>query len=233
MDGPYKVVVVDDQLIARGYMEYSVRATKGFAVVAVLASAQEALDYCREHPLDLLIMDIMMKHGVDGLSAARLIKQQRPQVKIILATSLAEPRWLAQAREAGIESFWFMEGSEMPLQEIMERTMAGESVYDDKPPAVNLGNVTSDDLSPKQKELLRYLTAGLSDREIGEKMGVSPTTVRTHLDRIMIKTGIHTRTELAVKVGRLGLVVTDQERLESVHRKGKFAEINKRGGNPS
>ena len=200
-------------MIARGYIEFYVKALKDYEVAAVCTSAQKALDYCQNHHPDLIIMDVMMSQGIDGLSAARRIKQQYPSVKVILATSLAEPSWLKEAREAGVESFWFKEGTQTPLQEIMERTMAGESVYDDKPPTLNLGGITSDDLSPKQKELLRYLVAGLTDREIGEKMGVGPTTVRTHLDRIMKKTGIHSRTELAVKVGKLGLVVSDKDRM--------------------
>lgn len=211
-------MIVDDQMIARGYMEFYVQSMKGYQVAAVCTTAQQALDWCRERQPDLIIMDVMMSQGIDGLSAARIIKRQYPFVKIILATSLAEPRWLDQARDAGVESFWFKEGAANSLQQIIERTMAGESVYDEQPPTVNLGGVTSDELSPKQKELLRYLVAGLSDREIGERMGIGATTVRTHMDRIMKKTGIHSRTELAVKVGRLGLVVSDEERLESSKR---------------
>ena len=215
MPVPYRVVIADDQLIARGYMEYYVRATKSFTVDAVLPSAQEALTYCRSHHPDLLILDIMMKQGIDGLSAAELLKRECPDIKIILTTSLAEETWLQKARASGVDSFWFKESAQVSLQSIMERTMAGESVYEDSAPAVTLGEITTDALSPKQKELLRHLTAGLSDKEIGDKMGIDATTVRTHLERIMRKTGIHSRTELAVKAGRMGVAVSDTERLGS------------------
>jgi DNA-binding CsgD family transcriptional regulator len=61
------------------------------------------------------------------------------------------------------------------------------------------------DLTVQQKNLLRYLTRGLSNKEIAEKMFIEPSTVKTHLDFIMNKTGIHSRTELAVKAANLGL----------------------------
>ena len=71
------------------------------------------------------------------------------------------------------------------------------------------------ELTNQQRRLLRLLIDGLSNREIGERMYISPNTVKAHLEELMRKTGIHSRISLAAKASRLGIVVSDTDRLES------------------
>ena len=212
MNTPWSVVIADDQIVARGYMEMHIRSDPRFVLEASFPTAQEALDWCQTHHPDLLILDVMMRQGIDGLSAALQIHARHPDIRIILATSMAETSWVDQARQAGIHSFWFKESLDMPLPEIMAQTMQGASVYTTTPKGMPFGNISSDELSPKQLEVLRYLTGGLSNPEIAERMQVEPSTIRSHLERIMEKTGIRSRTELAVKASRLGLVISDEDR---------------------
>ena len=79
-----------------------VRAASDFELAAGLRSAQEAIDYVNKHQVDLLILDIMMNTGIDGLSAAVKIKQAHPGIKIILTTSTSETSWEEKARAVGI-----------------------------------------------------------------------------------------------------------------------------------
>ena len=203
------VVVVDDQRLARMYVDLFVRSSTRYELVASIPFASDALEWCRAHRPDLVIMDVVMEHGMDGLTAAARLKRELPETKIILATSLAQPEWMAQAQAAGIESFWYKEYSKLPLLEIMDRTMAGERVYADDPPQASLGDLPSSALSEREKRLLACLTLGLPNKEIAERLHLSPRTVKNYLDELMEKTGIHSRTELAVKASRLGLNVRD------------------------
>lgn len=205
MSEKIKVLIVDDQRIARQYVDMFIKISKRYEPVASIALAEDALEYCEKLSPDLVIMDVVMHHGIDGLTAAEMIKNRYPEIKIILATLMAETDWMSRAKQMGIESFWYKEYSNLSLIEIMDRTMDGENLYLDKPPAVFLGNLKITDLTVQQKNLLRYLTRGLSNKEIAEKMFIEPSTVKTHLDFIMNKTGIHSRTELAVKAANLGL----------------------------
>ena len=108
MDKPYKVIIVDDEMISRGFMELFIKPSKDYEVVAALPFAKDALLWCQQHtPPDLIIMDVMMEQGIDGLTAAAQIKRDFPQTKIIVSTSMADPDWLEKAKAAGIESFWF------------------------------------------------------------------------------------------------------------------------------
>ncbi|MBQ5519407.1 MAG: response regulator, partial [Clostridiales bacterium] len=85
-----RVVVVDDQNISRGFFEMYVRAASGYELTAGLRSAQESLGFIEKNKPDLIIMDVMMQEGIDGLSAAAQIKQSHPEIKIILTTSTSE-----------------------------------------------------------------------------------------------------------------------------------------------
>ena len=211
---PYRVVIVDDEMISRGYMELYIRPSENYRVAAVLPFASDVLPWCRKNtPPDLIILDVMMAEGMDGLTAAAEIKKRFPEIKLIIATSMADADWLEKAREAGAESFWFKTASELSLLEVMDRTMAGESVYPEDAPGVMLGNLPASRLTKQQRSLLRYLTEGLSNREIGEKMYLSPNTVKDYLEDLMEKADIHSRTALVAQAARLGVVVSENDRL--------------------
>lgn len=215
MTEPYKVVIVDDEMISRGYMELFIKPSRRYEIAASLPFAADALAWCRENtPPDLVILDVMMASGVDGLTAAGEIKRRYPRVKVIVTTSMADTDWLEKAREAGVESFWFKTYSSMSLLEVMDRTMAGESVYPGSAPGVALGDLPAKALTHQQRHILRLLVEGLSNREIAERLFLSPNTVKDYLDDMMEKSGIHSRTALVAQASRLGIVVSDADRMK-------------------
>ena len=205
MPDKVSVVVVDDQRLARMYVDLFVKSSTRYELAASIPYAEDALVWCREHPPDLLILDVIMERGMNGLEAAAILKRERPEIKIILATSLAQPEWMVRAQAVGIESFWYKEYSRLPLLEIMDRTMDGERVYADEPPQAMLGRLPTSELTEREKSLLGCLTLGIPNKEIAERLHLSPRTVKNYLDELMDKTDIHSRTELAVKASRLGL----------------------------
>ena len=212
MNDRIRVVVADDQNISRGFFEMYVRASTRYVLAASLRSAQEAVDYADSHEADLLILDVMMKEGIDGLTAAGEIKRKHPELKIILTTSASETSWEEKARAAGVESFWYKEYDDHSLTDIMDRTSDGESVYPAQPPRVNFGKVCRSDLTDRELDVLRELTGSLTNEEIAEKLGISANTVKRHLQNIMEKTGFVSRLDLAMNARMLGLVVHDSDR---------------------
>ena len=212
MNDRTKVLVVDDQYVARSFFEIHVEMTKKYELVCSLSSAEQAVSWCEEHPVDLVIMDVMMKYGLDGLTCARTIKRNHPEIRIILATSMAEAGWIDKARRAQIDSFWFKEYSAISLTEVMDRTMNGESVYPDTPPNPEFGEVRRNDLTDRELEVLRELTRNLTNEEIAEDLHISPHTVKRHIENMLAKTGYKSRVDLAVNARILGLVVHDDDR---------------------
>ena len=213
MNEKTKVLVVDDQYVARSFFELHVQMSQNYELVSSVANAEQAVAYCMEHPVDLVIMDVMMKYGLDGLTCAKTIKNNNRKIRIILTTSTAEAKWIEKARQAGIESFWFKEYSDIPLTEVMDRTMQGESVYPGDLPNPGFGDTVKVDLSERELEVLRELTRNRTNDEIAEILHISTFTVKRHIQNMLAKTGYKNRIDLAVNAKTLGLVVHDDDRM--------------------
>ena len=212
MDDRIRVVVADDQNISRGFFEMYVRAAVRYRLLAGLRTAREAVAYVEEHETDLLILDVMMQDGMDGLTAAEKIKGKHPETRIILTTSASETSWEGKAKAIGVEGFWYKEYDEHSLIDLMDRVMAGETVYPGEAPKVSFGNVTRADLTERELDILRELTGSLTNEEIAEKLNISPNTVKRHIQNIMEKTGFESRLDLAMNARALGLVVSEENR---------------------
>ncbi len=212
MSKPVRVVVADDQNISRGFFEMYVRSAVNYTLSAGLRTAQEAVEYLDSNVADLLILDIMMQEGVDGLTAAGQIKKSHPEVKIILTTSASETSWEQKAKAMGVESFWYKEYDNRSLIDLMDRTVVGESVYPSDKPEVKFGKIKRGDLTERELDVLRELTASLTNEEIAERLHISPNTVKRHIQNIMVKTGFSNRLELAMNAKSLGLVVSEKDR---------------------
>lgn len=215
MNKRIRVVVADDQNISRGFFEMYVRASTRYELAASLRTAQEAVAYADSHEADLLILDVMMREGIDGLSAAGQIKRSHPELKIILTTSTSETSWEEKARAIGVESFWYKEYDDHSLIDIMDRTVGGESVYPTLPPEVSFGKIKRSDLTNRELDVLRELSGSLTNEEIAERLHISVNTVKRHLQNIMEKTGYTSRLELAIHVRLLGIVIPEGERTKN------------------
>ena len=204
---PYRVLVVDDQTIPKQLFESFIASSDRYVLAASVSTARYADSYCAAGQVDLVLMDVVLNDGSNGLDTAERIKKSYPEIKIIVVTSMPDSLFLSRAREIGVDSFWYKEAQAVPMLEIMDRTMAGEHVFPDRPPRTQLGLAGSDEFTERELEVLRLLSEGLTDREIAEKLFLSVTTVRFHVNNLLGKTGLSTRTELAVRAVRSGIAV--------------------------
>lgn len=206
--GKWKVMIVDDQFVSRRLFEMYVKASERYETVYAVESAAFADAFVLKNHIDLVLMDILMADGSNGLEAAARIKKNCPEVKIIAVTSMPETSWLKKARECGIESFWYKEASKETILDVMDRTMAGESVYPDSAPPVMLGLASSAELTERELEVLRIMTTGVSNAAIAEQLCISESTVKNHIHHMLEKTGCQSRTALAIQARVSGIVVS-------------------------
>ncbi|MBS5594364.1 MAG: response regulator transcription factor [Clostridiales bacterium] len=206
----YKIMIVDDQSVSRQMFELYIDRSPNYEVIYSLDTAMFADTYILKAKPDLIIMDILMQDTSNGLEAAEKIKKINPQIKIIAVTSMPEVSWMEKAKAIGIESFWYKEASEESILNIIERTLAGESIYPEETPVVQLGLAKSTEFTPKEIQVLRFLTTGAVNEEIAEKMAISSNTVKTHIQHLMQKTGFKSRTQLAIQARLSGLVIEDE-----------------------
>ena len=201
------VIVVEDQSMPRQLFEIFISSTDKYNLTASIDDASKALNYVRTNSVDLILMDVITKNGANGLDAAAEIKSAYPNIKIIIVTSMPECSYLSRAREIGIDSFWYKEVSREPILAVMDKTMDGEHIYPDCTPALTLGLASSREFTDRETEVLREMTAGLTNDEIAAKLFMSVNSVKKHIQSMIDKTGFKNRTELAVEAMKTGLVI--------------------------
>ena len=184
------VLIVEDQRMPRENMEHLVEDSGRYRRVASLSTAEMALAQCARHAVDLVLMDVCTKGSRDGIDVAAEIKAWYPETKVIIITSMVEESYLKRAKAAGAESFWYKDVSPESLLEVMDRTMAGESLYPDRTPETRLGQVSSTQLTPREIEVLRLVCEGLEYEEIAAELGISSRTVKRFVSSLLEKTGL-------------------------------------------
>ena len=203
----YKVMIVDDQAISRRYFEMILSGSGRYEVVLSLSSAFAADVYLLKEKVDLILMDVLMNDGPNGLKVSEKIKQNYPQIKIVIVTSMPESSWMERARRIGAESFWYKESDKAEILDVLDRTMGGESVYPASAPPAQIGKATRECLTDRETDVLRELADGKSNSEIAKLLFVSENTVKTHVRTLLQKTGFNNRTELAAHARVVGLAL--------------------------
>ena len=181
----YKVMIVEDQTMPRELFELRIQTSEHFELALSIDNAALADVYCLRFPVDLILMDVVTRDG--------------------------ECSYLSRAQEIGVESFWYKEEQRESLLDVMERTMAGESVYPDATPELQLGLASSYAFTDRELEVLREMTGGDTNQEIAERLHMSVATVKTHILNMLEKTGFKNRTELAVRARESGLVILNRK----------------------
>lgn len=206
----FNVMVVEDQAMPRQLFESFIKNSPDYQLVYSIKNADMADIYCEKSRIDLILMDICTQMNASGLEAAKRIKERHPEIKIIIVTSMPEVSYIKRAKAAGADSFWYKEISEQSIIELMDKTMAGESVYPDSTPVVPFGLTDSENFTEREFDVLRELTSGDTNAQIGERLGMSKNTVRDYIQTMLEKTGFRSRTELAVKARESGIVILDR-----------------------
>lgn len=210
MSADKKVVVADDYRISREYFEMHIKITDGFTLAKSMDNAQGAVAYCIMNKVDIVVMDVLMRNGIDGLTAAEMIKSAKPDIKIIMATSTSESGWEKRAKKIGVESFWYKEYSRESFDDVLKRTAAGESVYPTNLPDSRLGDAVRSDFTARELDVLREMCSSESTNEdVASKLGISLNTLRTHIKHILSKTGYTSRQELIARAREQKFVVSD------------------------
>lgn len=205
----YRVLIVEDQELIAQMFETMIETSGEYRLAGRVKNADLAPAFCEKGDVDLILMDVYTELGASGLEAAGIIKQAHPEIRIIIVTSMPEVSFIRRAREAGVESFWYKEGSDMRLGDVIRYTMDGKSVYPFHTPRVKIGEAYSNELTEGELKVLREVVRGSTNAEIADTLGLSPATVKSYVEEMMSKTGYRTRTALAVKARETGIVLAD------------------------
>lgn len=210
-----RVVLADDHAILRSGLRMLLEASQDVEVLAEAADGVDAIRLARELNPDIVVMDVNMPR-VDGLAATKEIRHALPKTKVLILSMNDEDEYLFKAIKAGGSGYVHKRSAETELLAAIEVVMQGGTyvreatrgrLVDD---AMQRWENPSDDpveeLTPREKEVLQLIVAGMTNLEIADKLIISVRTVETHRAHIIDKLGIRRRSELVNYALRKGLV---------------------------
>ncbi len=201
-----RVMIVEDQTMIRSLLESYFRAEDGHQIVASISGAKQAVEVCRTTQVDLILMDVQTEHRENGLTAVRQIKAMHPEIVIVVVTSLIDGAVLEEAKAAGADSLWYKDSEKNRLMEVVRQTVAGEHIFPDAPPTVEVGMAKSTEFTKTELKVLRHLLRGLSYTRIAAEMGCEMSTVKFHVANMLQKTGLENKLQLALAVSDVKLI---------------------------
>ncbi len=203
----YRILIVEDSAFVKSALSNALSQMDDYMIVDTVENSETAEILCLRVPLDLIIMDICTQEGSSGLKSAAAIKKVSPNIKIVISTSMPDFTFIKKAREAGCESFWYKSENTDELIDIIDKTMNGMSIYPCITPVVKIGDISSDELTQRELEVIKKLAEGKSYQEIADELFVSIDTVRQHTKSIYSKTGFHSNVQLISACIMSGLVL--------------------------
>lgn len=194
------VVVVEDNKLIQDYLVDLLEKSGQFRIGGRYADAFEAEQACERGGVDLVLMDIQTAHNHSGLTAGKRIRAMGRGTKVVAVTSLVDPDVLAQARSGGADSLWYKDHGSRDLLWVIDRTLAGERVFPDSAPSIELGEMFSGDITPRQHAILRRMVLGYSYDEIAADLKITKDGVRWNIEQLIDKGGFANRHELLAAV---------------------------------
>ncbi|HEY1297626.1 MAG TPA: response regulator transcription factor [Chloroflexota bacterium] len=194
-----RVVVVDDHEIVRSGLATFLRVVRDLLLVGEAGNGEEALRVCERERPDVVLMDMIMP-GMDGVATTRKLREKCPGVRVVALTSFPEEDLVQRALEAGATGYLLKNVGVSELAAAIRAAHADKPVLAPEATQALIQRATrpsppGHDLSAREREVLKLLTSGLSNRAIAEKLIVSPSTVDFHVSNILGKLGVATRTE--------------------------------------
>ena len=209
------LLIVDDELLIREGLKILLSVYEDIQVAGLCADGEAALSYCREHPVDVVLMDIRMPK-CDGVRATQLIKELLPQIVIVILTTFQDDEYVTEALGYGASGYLLKDSSPDKIYEAVKGAYAGNIVINPDVLKVMINHQNSDgnseqfrhktSLQEKEVELIRLVAAGLNNKEIGEKLFITEGTVKNNISTILSKLALRDRTQLTIFAFKNNLV---------------------------
>ncbi|MFF9607562.1 response regulator [Streptomyces sp. NPDC014684] len=211
------MIVVDDQAVVRAGFSAIVDAEPGLTVVGEAGDGAAAVSLAAALGPDVVLMDIRMP-GMDGLTATRLITAQQDGPRVLVLTTFDLDEYVYEAMRAGASGFLLKDARPEDLLDAIRVVAAGDGIlapavtrrlirtFAESAPRIPPATGDLGRLTPREREVLLRIAAGLTNAEIGADLGVTTGTVKTHVNGLLSKLGLRDRVQATILAYESGLV---------------------------
>ena len=198
---PIRVLVADDHGVVREGIRGVLGGEPGFLVVAEAATAADAVALAAAHQPDVVVLDITMPGG-SGLDAVAGIAQAAPGAAVLMLSMHDNAEYLHESERAGAQGYLRKDSAAAELRQAVRAVHRGERYFAAPPEAERAGALAA--LTPRERDVLRGIVRGRTNKEIAAELGIGSRTVETHRESLMRKLGVRTvagLTRLALETG--------------------------------
>lgn len=207
--GPIRILLVEDHAFTRDGLRATLNLERDLRVVAEARSGEEALALLPRHPADVAVVDIGLP-SMDGIQTARELKRGWPELRVVMLTAHDLRAEVFASLASGADAYC-LKSARPELLLLAVRAAAAGSAYLDPQVAHHVlrGVRAPEDgspLTPRELDVLRLIADGLSNRDIAAALEISVSTVKLHVQELLVKLQAADRTQAAVKALRRGLL---------------------------
>jgi NarL family two-component system response regulator LiaR len=212
---PIRVVLVDDHRIVRRGLRSFLEAFPDITIVGESCSGEEVMAQIEGWLPDVVIMDLLMPGGMDGIETTRRLRSITPHTQIVVLTAHTDDARVVAALRAGAIGYVRKDAEPEILLAAVRAAARGQSMLDPAVAGTVLQELVSStetqrDLTERELEVLRLLAHGRTNREIAEELVLGEETVKTHVGNILAKLHLAHRTQAVVHAFKQGLISLDE-----------------------
>ncbi|SCH16096.1 MULTISPECIES: response regulator transcription factor [unclassified Romboutsia] len=199
------VLIVDDEKLIRTGLKIILKSYDDINVIGDVANGYEALDFCKNNSVDLVLMDIRM-NICDGVLGTRLIKEYDESIKILILTTFNDDKYIKDAMNLGASGYLLKDSSNDVIYEGIRSSFYGNIVLDKSVASKVINNETNNtneiinthNLSSKEIDIIKLIANGLTNKEISNELFLSEGTIKNNISNILSKLNLRDRTQIAI-----------------------------------
>ncbi|MFL0572068.1 response regulator [Priestia megaterium] len=208
-----KILIADDHHVVRKGLVFFLQTQPDLEIVGEASNGEEALKLAISLEPHIVLMDLSMP-VLDGIEATKELKKQAPHIQVMILTSFSDQDHVIPALEAGASGYQLKESDPDELVAAIRKLMNGENQLHPKVTTHLLTRLTkssekkvnfTDHLTKREKDVLKEIAKGKSNKEIGSSLHITEKTVKTHVSNILSKLGVQDRTQAALYAVQHGI----------------------------
>jgi DNA-binding NarL/FixJ family response regulator len=208
-----RVLIVDDHDVVRQGVRMYLALDPELEVAGEATNGEEAVSLARQLKPDVVLMDLLMP-VMDGVAATAAIRRELPDVEVLALTSVLEDQAIYRAMRAGAIGYMLKNTKAAELVQAIKAAAAGQVQLSPEAAARLMREVgvpeSPEKLTEREKDVLRLLAQGNTNKEIASELVIGIKTVKTHVSNILTKLGVTSRTQAALYAVHIGLVSGDR-----------------------